>query len=75
MSETETADALIKGVFLVKGFPRKLVADRGTSWRNDLWAALYRMLDIRLAMTVAHRAQGNGMAERPHRYLNACCGP
>ena len=70
LSATDTADALINGVFLVKGFLKKLVADKSTSWRNDLWTALCRALTIRLAMTVSHRAQGNGMGERPHRYLN-----
>eukprot|EP00474_Spongospora_subterranea_P005253 CRZ05711.1 hypothetical protein [Spongospora subterranea] len=36
LSSTETAEALINGIFLTKGFPKKLVADRSSSWRNEL---------------------------------------
>eukprot|EP00474_Spongospora_subterranea_P007340 CRZ07798.1 hypothetical protein [Spongospora subterranea] len=71
LSATESAEALITGVFLTKGFPLKLVADRSTSWRNELWTAMCEALGIQLSMTVAYRAKANGMAERPHRYLNS----
>ncbi|CEP03957.1 hypothetical protein PBRA_009537 [Plasmodiophora brassicae] len=67
----ETAETLIRHVFLQKGFPMKMTADRSRSWRNDLFEAIGKAFGFRLAMTVSYRARGNGMAERPHRYLKA----
>jgi hypothetical protein len=70
LTAAEAADALTDQVLLVRGFPLKIVADRSSSWCNALWEAMSEAFGFRLALTVARRAQGNGMAERPHRYLN-----
>src|SRR5689334_6137467 len=71
LTATESAEVLLDRVFLVHGFPNKIVSDRSTSWCNELWDQLSTVFGFRLALTVAGRAQANGMAERPHRYLNS----
>lgn len=65
----ETARALMT-LWLRKGFPMKVTTDRGSAFKNELLTTVEQTLGFRVAMTVARRAEGNGLAERPHRYLN-----
>ena len=54
-----------------ESFPCRVTSDRGSAFTSDIIAALSQEVGIRLAMTVAQRAQGNGLVERPHRFLKA----
>ena len=54
-----------------ESFPCRITSDRGSAFTSDIVAALSEEAGMRLAMTVAQRAQGNGLVERPHRFLKA----
>jgi transposase InsO family protein len=66
----ETA-ALLLVVFGHESFPTRIVSDRHQSFRSDLFAQLCRLTGVELSITVAGRAQGNSIAERPHRFLKS----
>ena len=64
----ETALRLLD-VFSSESFPRRIVTDRHGAFVNELLKELSLLCGFSLAVTVAGRAQGNSLAERPHRFL------
>jgi hypothetical protein len=64
----ETALRLLE-VFSSESFPTRIISDRHGAFVNDLLKELSLLCGFDLAVTVAGRAQGNAIAERPHRFL------
>ncbi len=47
--------------------------DCGAQFTSSLWAALCNLLNVQQAQTTAYHLQYNGLVERFHRRLRACC--
>ena len=51
------------------GIPKEIISDRDSKFISKFWKSLMEIMGIKLAMTVAHRAQGDGQVERQNRVL------
>ena len=59
-----TVQALMNEVICRFGLPRYILSDRGSHFRNRLFADLSHLLNIKLLSTSAYHPQSNGRAER-----------
>ena len=59
-----TARRFICHAFPRTGLPEKLISDRDPKFTADFWKTVHRILGTRLAMSTAHHAQTDGLAER-----------
>ncbi|KAM9954694.1 hypothetical protein ACTFIW_003294 [Dictyostelium discoideum] len=64
-----TAQLLLNHVFRLHGYPRTIVSDRDPRFLSDIWGRWAKMMDSKLKMTVAHRAQADGQTERMNREI------
>ena len=65
----EAAKVFFDSVVRHHGLPKVIVSDRDPKFTSQFWRELCRMMGVRQSMTVAHRAQADGQAERQHRTL------
>ncbi|OWZ01777.1 Gag-pol [Phytophthora megakarya] len=49
--------------------PTSIVTDRGRKFVSAFWQHVFKSIGTKLSMTVVHRAQGDGQAERMDRIL------
>ena len=68
-SAKSVADALVKHVYLVTGFPDEIVTDQGGEWVNRLNKELNAAVGIQHRTTSPYHPAGNGKVERMHRDL------
>ena len=69
-----TAKVIARELMILFGqesFPCRMTCDRGPVFTSEIVKAMSEEIGMKLAMTVANRAQGNGLVERPHRFLKA----
>ena len=71
---TTAARALFDNVFLMFGFPSKLMSDRGGEWLNEVLDRVLKLLSIKHILTTSYRPRLNGATERTHHYLNSALG-
>ncbi len=67
----EVSTEMLKSVFLVFGFPSKIVTDQGTEFVNKLNEAIFDRLAIEHRPTAPYHPASNGQVERCHREINA----
>ena len=60
---------LIDRWFPVFGFPKAILTDNGSHFRNSMFQALRQLCDIRILYTTAYNPGANGRIERWHRHL------
>jgi len=58
-----TARALI-AIFSVFGWPRTILTDRGTSFKNNVFREMCKLAGVKHRFTIARHPQANGAAER-----------
>ena len=68
-SAEEAAKVFFDSVVRHHGLPKVIVSDRDPKFTSHFWKELCRLMGIKQSMTVAHRAQADGQAERQHRTL------
>jgi transposase InsO family protein len=68
-SARSVARALMNGVFLVNGFPEKIVSDCGTEFVNSLNKQLCSLVGVSHRLTSPYHPAANGLVERVHREL------
>ena len=71
---TTAARALFDNVFLMFGFPSKLMSDRGGEWLNAVLNRMLKLLLIEHILTASYRPRLNGATERTLHYLNSALG-
>ena len=71
---TTAAQALFDNVFLMFGFPSKLMLDHGGEWLNAVLDRVLKLLSIEHILTTSYRPRLNGATERTHHYLNSALG-
>ena len=71
---TTAARVLFDNVFLMFGFPSKLMSDRGSEWLNAVLDRVLKLLSIEHILTTSYRPGLNGATERTHSYLNSALG-
>ena len=66
----QTADLLLSLTLPTYArLPSVIVSDRDPRFTSELWSNLWQRLGTRLAMTTAHRPQGDGQTERANRQI------
>ena len=55
------------------GVPDDIVSDRDTLFTSKEWETYYNLMGVKLSMTTAHRAQGDGQSERTIRTITQVC--
>ena len=71
---TTAARALFDNIFLMFGFPSKLMSDHSGEWLNAVLDRVLKLLSIEHILTTSYRPRLNGATERTHRYLNSALG-
>ena len=71
---TTAARAAFDNVFLMFGFPSKLMSNRCGEWLNAVLDRVLKLLSIEHILTTSYRPRLNGSTERTHRYLNSALG-
>jgi len=66
---TDTANLFFLNIVRYYGLPRVIISDRDPKFTATFWQSLMKRMDIKLAMTTAHRAQADGQTERQNRTL------
>lgn len=64
ISAANTARVLVEEIFLRYGFPRRLLSDRGSAFRNELMTEICRDARVQSLFTSAEHPQTNGKVER-----------
>jgi hypothetical protein len=59
-------------VLTISGLPRIIITDRDPRFTSGFWKTLHILLGTRLAMSTAHHAQTDGLAERQIGTLEEC---
>ncbi|GKT32505.1 Transposon Tf2-6 polyprotein, partial [Aduncisulcus paluster] len=67
----ETADAIIKRIFLRYGIPRVVHSDNGKQFVNALMRQIYNLFGIKQSMSTPYHHEGNGLVERANKTINA----
>src|SRR5438874_4274079 len=65
----ETARVFIDSVFKLHRLPQVIVCDRDARFTSNFWQALFKLLNIRLAMSTTFHSQTDGQTERTNRTL------
>ena len=65
----EAAGLFIQLVVRAHGLPRKVISDRGTQFKSELWMDVMGRLGTRVALATTHHPQTNGLTERMNRTL------
>jgi hypothetical protein len=68
----ELGDVLLRDVFSVFGFPKRIRSDNDTSFVSEAMTYLFRRFGIQHILIVRNRPEQNGHVERLHRYMNSC---
>ena len=63
------ASVLLERVFGILGMPKRLHSDRGGEFVNKVMKSMCKILMIDQSLTTAYHPQGNGYAERIHRFF------
>jgi len=63
--------ALWSHVYSVHGCPGRIVSDQGPQFTSHLYEEFQKILGINIVMSSPYHPQGNGPAERIHRFLKA----
>jgi len=58
------ADLFAAQIFRLHGLPRSIVSDRDPKFTSDFWQALFKRLNVQLAMSTADHPETNGQTER-----------
>ena len=66
------AHAFVKDWVCRYGCPERLLSDRGSEFRSDLFDHLTYVFGVKQCFTSGHHAQTNGKLERFRRYLKTC---
>lgn len=70
ISAADTADLVLTLTLPVFArLPDTIISDRDPRFVSDLWQRMWAQLGTRLAMTTAHRPQGDGQTERANRQI------
>lgn len=70
ISSAQAADLLLSLTLPIFGrLPDTLISDRDSRFTSELWQHLWAQLGTSLAMTTAHRPQGDGQTERANRQI------
>ena len=64
-----TTAQILLSLFLVHGFPERLLTDRGSNFISDVVAELLRLLRVKAIMTSSYHPQTDGKNEISHRLL------
>ena len=68
---TTAARALFDNVFLMFGFPLKLMSDRSGEWLHAVLDRVLKLLSIKHIFTTSYRPRLNEATERTDRHLNS----
>ncbi|GMF29025.1 unnamed protein product [Phytophthora fragariaefolia] len=63
------ARLFIDHIWKLHGMPTSIVSDRDRKFVSAFWQHVFKSIETKLCMTVAHRAQGDGQTERMNRTL------
>ena len=63
----EFAKLLFDKVISQRGSPKEIISDRDVRFTGEWWSSFFEVLGTKLKMTVAHRPQSDGLAERMHQ--------
>jgi len=77
VSAQGVADLFASQIFRLHGLPKSIVSDRDPKFTSDFWTALFKKLDVKLAMSTSDHPQSNGQTERANgavvQMLRAFC--
>lgn len=65
----QAADILFERVVRHQGLPNTIVSDRDPRFKSHIWKGIWKRCGTKLAMTVAFKAQANGLAENGGRTM------
>src|SRR5882724_2228413 len=73
----QTADLLVKHIFLRYGVPKKMISDRGPQYASKVMKEVLNSMGVRSALSTAYHPQTDGASERINQeleqYLRAYC--
>ena len=68
-TKAKTLIKIMKKIFSRLGFPRQVVSDNGSNFKNREMKAYFRSCGIKHRKVVPYSPQSNGLIERFHRTL------
>ena len=68
-SAVDLARLFFNNVFKLHGLPKEFVSDRDPRFTSRFWKALYKLLDVRLALSTSRHPQTDGQTERMNAVL------
>jgi transposase InsO family protein len=65
----DAAQAFLKEVWKLHGFPKSIVSDQDTKWTSEFWDGLCSLLEIKKRMPMSFHPQTDGQTERVNQTL------
>ena len=65
----EVAQVFFREIFRHHGLPKTIISDRDTKFTGNFWKELYKILNVKLALSSAFHPQSDGQTERANRTL------
>jgi transposase InsO family protein len=64
-----TARLFLENVYKYHGLPDDIIFDRGTQFTSKFWQSLFKILQVKINLSLAYHPQTNGQTERVNQVL------